>query len=308
MILTVTLNPVFDALVVLERLNLHGKNIIREKHTFPAGKGYNVSKALAALGLETTAIGFLGRDDVDLYRRTVGARGVRLDVTPIAATRTNLKVIEQETGLETELNDTGVPVTEAELADLRVRLRKHLPQSEWLVLSGSLAPNVPLTIYAELVREANAQGVRSLLDTSGDFLRAAVSECPRVLRINRAELAELTGGQVGPLDQVAHAARQALSCGSEYVNVSLGPEGAVLAHCSGCWHAHPPQLRVVNAVGAGDVMSAGLVDAWQRGLEPPEALRWATALASASVLTLETGEVDVATAREVEKQVEVKEL
>ncbi len=308
MILTVTLNPVFDALVILDHLNLHGKNIVGERHTFPAGKGYNVSKALAALGHETTAVGFLGRHDIEIYQSTVGARGVHLDVTPIAATRTNLKVIERDTGLETELNDAGVPVTEAELADLRERLRQHLVRAEWIVLSGSLAPGVPPTIYAELVREANALGVRSVLDTSGDFLRAAVSECPRVLRINRAELAELIGGPVATLDQVARAAREVLNCGSEYINVSLGPEGAVLAHGRGCWHARPPRLRVVNAIGAGDVMSAGLLDAWQRGLEPSQALRWATALASASVMTLESGEVEVTTARELEKQVEVEEL
>ncbi len=30
MILTVTLNPVFDALVILDHLNLHGKNIVGE--------------------------------------------------------------------------------------------------------------------------------------------------------------------------------------------------------------------------------------------------------------------------------------
>ncbi len=308
MILTVTLNPVFDALVILDHLNLHGKNIVGERHTFPAGKGFNVSKALAALGRETRAVGFLGRHDIEIYQSTVGARGVHLDVTPIAATRTNLKVIERDTGLETELNDAGVPVTEAELADLRERLRQHLVRAEWIVLSGSLAPGVPPTIYAELVREANALGVRSVLDTSGDFLRAAVSECPRVLRINRAELAELIGGSVATLDQVARAAREVLNCGSEYINVSLGPEGAVLAHGRGCWHARPPRLRVVNAIGAGDVMSAGLLDAWQRGLEPSQALRWAAALASASVMTLESGEVEVTTARELEKQVEVEEL
>jgi tagatose 6-phosphate kinase len=260
------------------------------------------------LGVETTAVGFLGREDIQLYQDRVGARGVHLEVTAIAATRTNWKVIERDTGLETELNDAGVPVTSAELSDLRDKLRKNLPRADWIVMSGSLAPNVPSTIYAELVREANAAGVHGVVDTSGDFLRVAVQECPRVLRINRAELAELTEGQVSTLDQVAQSARQALNCGSEFVNVSLGAEGAVLAHHSGCWYARPPKLNVVNAIGAGDVMSAGLVDAWQRGLEPPEVLRWATALASASVLTLETGEVDPAAAREIEKQVEVRQV
>jgi 1-phosphofructokinase len=95
---------------------LYAKNIVRAKHTFTAGKGFNVSKALSALGIETTAVGFVGRGDLEVYRRTLESGGIQLAVTPVAATRTNLKLIESDTGRETETNEVGVPVTEAELS------------------------------------------------------------------------------------------------------------------------------------------------------------------------------------------------
>jgi fructose-1-phosphate kinase PfkB-like protein len=82
----------------------------------------------------------------------------------------------------------------------------------------------------------------------------------------------------------------------------------MLIHATGTWMAHAPQVQVVNAIGSGDVMSAGLVDGWLRGDAPDVTLRWATALASASVMTLESGQVDVVAAKELVNQVTVEQL
>lgn len=308
MILTITLNPVLDALVYLDRLHPYAKNIVREKHTFAAGKGFNVSKALGVLRIETIALGFVGREDIEAYRQALETRGAQLAITPIAATRTNIKLIESATGRDTEINDVGVPISETELADFWQSFRTHLPRAEWVVMSGSLAPNVPSDIYAQLTREATASGVRTLVDASGDFMRATVPARPSVLRINRAELCEWSRTKLQTHDELVRAAQRLLTMGCEMIVVSLGAEGAMLVHRSGCWLAELPPLHARNAIGAGDVMSAGIVDGCRRGLALPELLRWATALASASVVTLESGTVEVRTARELERRVVVRAL
>ncbi len=131
MILTLTLNPALDALVFLEHLQWHAKNIAVQKNLFVSGKGFNVAKALTALGLPVTGIGFVGRADVPLYERELKARGIRLAITPIGATRTNLKLIERDTGLETEVNEPGVAVRAGELDSLRQSLTAHLTDADW---------------------------------------------------------------------------------------------------------------------------------------------------------------------------------
>jgi 1-phosphofructokinase family hexose kinase len=306
MILTVTLNPVIDRLMFFEQLQLHGKNITRGTYTCLAGKGFNVAKALTTLGIETTAVGFVGHPDLDVYTRVLGARGIHLVITPIAATRTNIKIIERDTGLETEFNEPGIPVTSDELAHLCESFREHLPRAEMVTMSGSLAPNIPTGIYADLVREASAQNIRAIVDTSAKPLRAAAEARPFALRINRAELQELVNRKLETTAELADAVRSALSRETQLIVVSLGPEGALLANPSGVWFARAPRVNVVNAIGAGDVMTAGVVDGLRRGLAPDEMLRWATALATASVMTLESGAVEVETAREVQKQVRVE--
>ncbi len=175
-------------------------------------------------------------------------------------------------------------------------------------MSGSIAPGIPQTIYADLIKQATEAKVNTLLDSSGDFLCAGIGAGPTIIRINRAELGEATGLETGSVDEMAMAARGLLNGGTELVVVSLGREGALLVNSQGGWMAQPPRLNVVNAIGAGDVMSAGVVEAWQRGVEPASLLRSATALASASVLTLESGEVDRRVARELEPQVVVRPL
>jgi hypothetical protein len=110
-------------------------------------------------------------------------------------------------------------------------------------MSGSVAPNVPVTIYGELIREAAARGVRSLLDTSGELLRTAVAECPFALRLNRAESSQLVARELNSIDALVDAAQSFLSYGFAVVVVSLGAK------------------RAVDAVGAGDVMTARETDA-----------------------------------------------
>lgn len=308
MILTVTLNPALDRLVFVENLHWHEKNIALETHTFACGKGYSVAKALAALGIDTIALGFVGFADIDFYKRALESRGIHLAIVPIAATRTNIKLIERDKGRETEINERGVAVLPDQLEQLRHSYSAQVAQVQFVILSGSLAPRVPPTFYAELVTEARRHNIRSLVDTSGEPLGPAMQTHPYVLRLNRWELEEVTGRPLLSNEDRIEAAKSLLGKGTEYVAVSFGADGALLIHATGSWIAHTPQVQVVNAIGSGDVMSAGLADGLLRGDAPDVTLRWATALATASVITLESGVVDIGAARNLLAQVTVERL
>lgn len=308
MILTVTLNPALDRLVFVENLKWREKNIAVETQTFTSGKGFNVAKALGVLAVETTALGFVGLADLDMYKQRLESRYVHLSLVPIAATRTNIKIIEKDRNQETEVNERGATVLPSELEHLSHAYLDNVAHAEYVTMSGSIAPGVPKTIYAELVREAARHNVRTIVDASGESLRAAIEARPFALRLNHWELQEVMGRELPSADDSIAAAKSLLERGVEYVAVSFGADGALLAHRGGTWRAHVPRLQVVNAIGSGDVMSAGLVYGWLREDAPEVVLRWATALASASVLTLESGAVEVATAKELESQVVVERL
>ncbi len=308
MIVTVTLNPAIDRLLVIDRFQLHGKNIIRNKHEFVAGKGFSVAKALAALRLPVTAIGFVGAGEVDWYHRTLEPRGIQLDVTPIAGTRINTKLVERESGQETELNEPGYGVTREQLAAFRTTFRAQISGAEFVVFSGSVAPGLADDIYAELIAEVQDNKVSAILDTSQPYLRPALQAKPAILRLNQFELEELTGKQFEKAEDIAETLGELIRRGPRLVLLSQGDRGAMLANAEGVWWARTPPLKAVNAVGAGDVMTAGLIEGLLKRRSPPALLQRSAALATASVLTLESGVVDPETAVDIENATEVSRL
>jgi tagatose 6-phosphate kinase len=107
---------------------------------------------------------------------------------------------------------------------------------------------------------------------------------------------------------MAEAARELSGRGPQRVAVSMGADGVLLSEPAGQWLAKPPRLRAVSAVGAGDALCAGLIDAYRRGLPPADALRRATAVAAASVLTQEAGTLNSQQARDLAGQVAIEKL
>ncbi|MGH8875063.1 MAG: PfkB family carbohydrate kinase, partial [Acidimicrobiia bacterium] len=75
----------------------------------------------------------------------------------------------------------------------------------------------------------------------------------------------------------------------EWLCITRGAAGAELLHRDGeHWIAEPPEVEVVDTVGAGDTLTAGLIDGLGRGRPPGEAIEEAVKL-STSVVTRRGG-------------------
>jgi 1-phosphofructokinase len=83
--------------------------------------------------------------------------------------------------------------------------------ADWVVLSGSLPPGMPMDAYATMTRRAQAAGAAVLLDTSGAPLKAALATGPRLVKPNRQELAELVHRPLDTLEAVIAAGREVLN-------------------------------------------------------------------------------------------------
>ena len=75
-----------------------------------------------------------------------------------------------------------------------------------------------------------------------------------------------------------------LDAGVEVVLASMGPDGIALTTRDGAWHAVPPQVEVVNTIGAGDSAVAGFLHGIRLGLSPEGAVRWAVASGTATTM------------------------
>src|SRR5690242_5221432 len=105
MIATVTLNPAIDKTVTVPDFAVGKLNRAGAERSDPGGKGINVAKTLAVLGVPVTALGFAAGLNGDYLRRSLDALGIAHEFVSVPGeTRVNLKIEDPLIGAETELN------------------------------------------------------------------------------------------------------------------------------------------------------------------------------------------------------------
>ncbi|MGW2325508.1 1-phosphofructokinase family hexose kinase [Streptomyces sp. NPDC001700] len=311
MILTVTLNTALDITYRVPRLRPHASHRVTEVTERPGGKGINVARVLAALGHHTAVTGFAGGVTGTVVRELLagdqdtasGGGRITDALVPIAGTtRRTLGVVDTASGDSTQLNEPGPAVTAAEWAAFMDAYATLLREASAVALCGSLPPGVPVGTYAQLIREARAAGVPTLLDTSGEPLRRGVAARPDIVKPNAEELAGLTGS-TEPL----RAARDARRRGARAVAASLGADGLLAITAQGAWRAAPPERLPGNPTGAGDAAVAGLLSGLVDEVPWPERIARAVALSAAAVRAPAAGEFDRAVYTELLDRIEVTE-
>ncbi|MGD8969436.1 MAG: 1-phosphofructokinase [Anaerolineae bacterium] len=283
MIYTVTLNPALDRELTVPDLVFDEVLRATAVRIDFGGKGFNVSRALAALGAESVALGFVGGKTGEKMEAGLSSLGISTDLTWVAEeTRTNVSVVAEKHSHYIKVNESGPRVTSAEQEELVAKVDDLARPGDWWVLSGNLPPGLSDSIYADLIDEIHAAGARAVLDTSGAPLRCGCEAGPFLVKPNAREASELVGMRVETLDEVRAAAQVIHSLGVRLVLISLGKSGALLSDGENTWRAKPPEIEERNPIGAGDASVAGLVWGLSRNLSLPDVLSWSVACGAAA--------------------------
>ncbi len=292
MILTITINPSIDRTVELDASLARGA-VQRARHGAQeaGGKGINVSRALAASGISTLAV--LPGDDDDAVIAGLRSVAIPFRNVPIGATlRTNTAITEPD-GTTTKINEPGPALSAEQLDELTAVVVAESHGAAWLVLAGSLPPQVPPTFYRRVIAAVRdtygASAPLIAIDSSGEPLieGAATVPAPDLLKPNGEELAELTGiGTGDELEQdhelAAKACAVLIAAGVGAVLATLGSKGALLVTRAGAWHGLHSPVTARSTVGAGDSALAGYLLAHSAGEVPENCLRQAVAHGSAA--------------------------
>lgn len=269
-------------------------NRARETVVTASGKAVNVARVVTLLGGESRLAQTLGGESGRFVAGMLDAEGVPQEtiwVSDDAPTRTCTTLLTDD-GPTTELVEEARPITEADAAALEAAVRRHLPSASALCLSGSFPPGVPEDFYARLAAAAHAAGVRTLVDAQRGPLRAALTARPFLVKPNREEAGATLGLSLsGNPEDDARAAVAALTrAGARWALVSLGAPGSLLGDDSGAlWRITSPKVAVVNPIGSGDSLAAGLLLAVTQGASVPEAAAYGTACGAANCLSLTSG-------------------
>lgn len=281
MIYTLTLNPALDRELTVPALAFDDVLRATGARVDCGGKGFNVSRTLAAMGAGSVALGFAGGHTGDMLREMLAALGVETDFVPVAGeTRTNVSIVADDHSHHIKVNEAGPLVATNEQSALLRRVRERAQPGDYWVLAGSLPPGCHPTFYADLIHDVQAAGAHAILDASGAALRHGCAARPFLAKPNAAEAGELTGLEITTIDQAMGAA--SAMRGISHVVISMGAAGALLVHEGQGWHATPPAIRQRNPIGAGDALVGGLVWGFVQGYHPAETLRWGVACGAAA--------------------------
>ncbi len=260
MITTVTLNPSFDLTFEVETLGTGTVVRASSERLEAAGKGVNVTRALAANGVPTRAVAALDPATAARYTELLDVDGV-LDVIPVSGVlRTNVAVVTPA-GVVTKVNGPGPRHSPETVSMIRSAIRTYLDTSSWLVLSGSLPPGCPAETYGEIIAEAREFDCAVALDADADALRHGVAAGPSLVKPNLAELEDLHGDTITTLGDAHVACAALVASGVGTVLCSLGPDGALAVTPTRVLHAASAPAVVGSTVGAGDALLAGFIAA-----------------------------------------------
>lgn len=251
-ILTLTLNPALDITIGLDTLRPGQVNRSQAQHSHAAGKGLNVAQVLADLGHSVTVGGFLGGDNLQPFEALIDGRGFTdCFVRVPGETRSNIKLVEAD-GRVTDINGQGPEVDEAARSALLHRLEQIAPGHDAVVVAGSLPRGISADWFRQLLERLKAQGLKVVLDSSGEALRVGLQSAPWLVKPNTEELGEVLGLAVDNLTQQRAAAKRLLDSGVEHVwclRASRASVGSVAI-----WPCRPAHPR------------CGLPARWGRGI------------------------------------------
>lgn len=285
-IATLTMNPAIDVAYEADRVFHTHKVRSRQERYDPGGGGINVARVIDRLGgtarahyLAGGATGTALDALLDLHQMVRS----RIDIG--GNTRVSTSVYERESGKEFRFVPQGPTLTAGECQNCLEHLERI--ECDYLVASGSLPRGAPEDFYSQVRIIAKRRGMKFVLDTSGPALEHGLAGGGILLiKPSLGEFQKLVGRPLKGLNAIATAAQEITRSGrAEYVAVTMGHEGALLAHNTGIIHSSAVSIEAKSAVGAGDSFLAAMIFALACDKDPTEAFRYGMAAGAAAVLT-----------------------
>lgn len=284
MIYTLTCNPALDYTLKTKTFTAGRINRAESVQLTYGGKGINVSAVLTALGVATTALGFIGGANGERLAALMQADGIPSDFIRLdqGETRINVKIKAEE---EWDLNAPGPPIDERALQELMDRLER-LRAGDYLVLSGSVSAGLPNDFYRQVLGRIQHRGVEAVVDAEGALLRQTLDFKPFLVKPNHLELGELYGVKLHSMEEIEEYARRLQGEGARNVLVSCGAQGALLLDEQGAVHIRKNAKGLVkNTVGCGDSMVAGFLAGFLQSGDYAEGLRFGVACGNATAFS-----------------------
>ncbi len=291
MIFAITPNISIDKTYAVDGFHIDSIHRPQEQNTVAGGKGINVARVYRTLGGEAIAGGFIGGKSGAAILSMLDEEGIPHQFVNVKEeSRYCIKVMDKQTGTQTEINEPGPVISPIELRSMLDAVEIQCGLCETVAMCGSCPPGVPYSFYGDIIDIVRRNGRMSLLDASGEHLVQAVKHSPDIVKPNQYELSHILGRPVNNFNEVVAGALEVVhSFGISIVVVTMGKDGCIATDGNAVWKAIPPVIKFASAVGSGDSFAAGLLYSLNTGESLKDAVKLATAAGSANAATYGAG-------------------
>ncbi len=293
MIITVTLNPSIDKIILIDDFTLNSVcrgNII---NIAAGGKGINVSRAVKILGGKTFALGVTGGETGDLIIKGLKSQGIAFDsITVKGESRICYALIDRKKKTETIINESGPEVPETRISRFIKLYRKMVKTDDIVILSGSAARGFKREIYKELIKIANKKKAKVILDTSGQYLSEAINAIPYIVKVNKAEMKGASIGSLSKKEPIMKKINTVLEMGVYAIVITHGHKKVYAYTKEKHWTVSPPRIKSVSNWGAGDCVVAGIALSLEKEESFEKALKFGITAGSANSLSYGAGNLN----------------
>lgn len=283
MILTVTLNPAIDKVLVLNSFELHKLHRLEEGEfsiLSAGGKGVNIARNLKTLGNEVIASGFAAGHSGHMLCDYLHEEGITTNfIFTEGNTRTNTSILDRTNETLTEINDFGQIVNEDDISYFLESFERALKRARFLIIAGSIPKGANEDLMCNMISLARQKKVKSILHTNPDHTECYLKASPYIIVPDMRSNHMLFGKEVDGIANFLEAGRYILthSSDTEYVMFIHRIENVVVITRDRSYILRPQDLKIVNMLGYGDAFISGFVHALLQNKTIQEVMLFASA-------------------------------
>jgi 1-phosphofructokinase family hexose kinase len=244
----------------------------------PAGKGLNVACVVHELAEEVAFFATIPEIDLQRFTRFLDDRGIRHRIIPVpGGVRVNTTIVNTSTNAVTHLNSAGSAISprfQDEFVDL---VRQNCDSGSYWCFSGSIPEGFDSDVYGRMIKSCNDSGAHTFLDSRGTPLKMGLRARPEMIKPNHSELEQIFDESILGVHHIALKAKRLIDMGISNAFISLGADGMIAIQNNDCLLCVPPSVAVVDTVGCGDALVAGILVAKKREFSFYETCRMAVA-------------------------------
>ncbi len=296
-ILTVCLNPTFQATLRFSSFSLGEVNRAGEHYLDASGKGMNAARIISQLGEESLLLTHLG--------------GIRTKEMLQLCSRDTVQLLwadshsEMRTcttilfgGVTTELVQEPYPVDPSVEAPIRALFNKTIKDVDALILCGTRCPGYSDMLFAQFVQKAKELNKFVLLDLKGEDLKRCLPFRPDVIKPNLSEAVQtFLGKQIGEQEDATGLQAELRPILEDlyttYNTTTVLSRGKrdLWVQAESFFTVPVQPALAVNTIGCGDALSAALTVQLCKKTNLQQALDYATNIATVQAKTIRPGSI-----------------